>query len=303
VTRGKGATLVNINTIRYLVEEGFAGMFKNKKTFAYSIGTIIAAMIFIGFFFILVENANFWIDGIKNDQGMEAFIKEGYTQEQITSIEGQIKAISSVKTIEYISKEQAFERDKERYEDQYEFLFEGREKIYPASFLITLNNLNEVKNVKEKLNDIKIDNTNAIEKVIYNGDTLSTLEKIARTVKVLSITFLIILSTMATFIIMNSVKLIMYARRKEISIMKYVGATDRFIKAPFIIEGIIVGVLGGLITLVIIQLVYGGLTKQASKMIVQFSEIRTTLFWIFMALGIGIGTIGSSISIKKYLDV
>jgi cell division transport system permease protein len=95
----------------------------------------------------------------------------------------------------------------------------------------------------------------------------------------------------------------MYARRKEISIMKYVGATDRFIKAPFIIEGIIVGVLGGLITLIIIQLVYGGLTKQASKMIVQFSEIRTTLFWIFMALGIGIGTIGSSISIKKYLDV
>jgi cell division transport system permease protein len=303
VTRGKGATLVNINTIRYLLEEGISGMFKNKKTFAYSIGTIIAAMIIIGFFFILMENANFWIAGIEDDQALEAFIINEVTQEQTNQIESQIKNINGVDTVKYISKEEAIKRNKERYEDQYQLLFEGREDIYPASFIITLKDLKQASVVKSEILKIQVDNKDVIKKVLYSQDTLIVLGKIAKTAKVLSITFLIILSTMATFIIMNSVKLIMYARRREISIMKYVGATDRFIKAPFIIEGILVGVLGGLITLLIIQLIYGGLTKEASSMIVQFSKIRTSLFWIFMLLGIGIGTIGSSISIKKYLDV
>ena len=178
---------------------------------------------------------------------------------------------------------------------------------FPTSYIVTLTDLNLSKEVQNQI--LEFDN---VDKITSSDTTVTTLLKIANVIKAITGTILVLLVIISIFIISNTIKLTVHARRKEISIMKYVGATNNFIRWPFIVEGIIIGVVASIISIVIVGGAYNILVEQAinasfmqtiNLSLVNPKDIIVSIIFVYMLLGIGIGAIGSVISMRKYLKV
>ena len=240
------------NVLTYLIGEGFSNIFKNKKQAATSFGTMCVIMIFFGVCFILVGNFNHFIEQVESEQGIQAFIENDATDQEVTEIGNQIKDLQGVNTVEFVSKEEALQQMKDRLGEK-SYLLDGYEEnnVFPASYVVKLTDLTQTSNVKSQ-----IEGMNNIKKVTSSDETIAALVKVANGIKIGSYIIIAALVFISIFIISNIIKLTVYARRKEISIMKYVGATNSFIRWPFIVEGVIIGLVSGAISLVIIASIY-----------------------------------------------
>ena len=296
------------NILTYLIGEGFANVFKNKKQAATSFGTMCVIMIFFGICFIVVGNFNHFIKQVESQQGIQAYIVNDATDEETKEIGQKIQELDGVNTIEFISKEQALGQMKEKLGEK-SYLLDGYEQnnVFPASYIITVTDLTKINNV---INEVK--QMEQIKKVTSSNETISTLVKIAKGVKLGSYVIITVLVAVSVFIISNIIKLTVYARRKEISIMKYVGATNGFIRWPFAVEGIIIGLISGAISLGIIATLYLLIAQNVnfisflSKIglsLLEFSEMFNLILIVYLVLGVGIGILGSTLSMRKYLKV
>ena len=293
--------------IGYLLGEGFRNVFHNKKSSGASLAIMCATMLIFGIFFMIIENINSAVKTIELQQGMQVFIQKDASDEQISQIGEQIKAINGVNTIKFISKEDALNYNREKLGNPALFVGYDEENPFKASYLVTLTDLKLSSEVQENI--YKLDN---IASITSQDNTINNLVKIANGIKIVSIVVLSLLVIISIFIIANTIKLTVHARRKEISIMKYVGATDSFIRWPFIIEGIIIGIIAAIISLAILGLAYNLIISKLGNSAVfakigmsllSFANISTLLVIVYLVLGIGIGALGSTISMRKYLKV
>ena len=291
----------------YLIKEGFKSTFKQKKMTSASIIIMCATMFIFGLFFVIGENVNSVITQIESQQGIQIFIDEDATDEEIDSLGNQIRAIDGVNRVTFVSKEDALNSMKTTLGD--ESLFEGwdEENPFPASYYVTLTDLSLNDQVQSEIN--KLDNVDEIES---QNTTINRLQSLANGIQITTIIILVLLIVISIFIISYTIKLTVHARRREISIMKYVGATNSFIRGPFIVEGIIIGVISAIITLVILGLAYNGvmggigdsvLIQEMGFGLLSFSEMFYLVLTVYLVLGVGIGVLGSTISMRKYLKV
>ena len=246
------------NRLGYLIGEGFSNVFKNKKSTGASLMIMCATMIIFGIFLILGENINHFVKEIESAQGIQVFIKNEATQEQIEELGEKIRKIDGVSTIEYVSKEKALDQMKEKFGDKKDLLegYEGENNIFTASYVVTLTDLNQSKTVQDQI--LTFDQ---VKKITSKDETVTTLINLANGIKIVTGVILMLLIVISIFIIANTIKLTVHARRKEISIMKYVGATNGFIRWPFVVEGIIIGVISALISILLLGLAYNGTTN------------------------------------------
>ena len=291
----------------YLIGEGFSNVFKNKKSTVASLVIMCATMIIFGIFLILGENINHFVDQIKSEQGIQAFIKSSATDEEIQKVGEEIKAIDGVSTVEFKDKNYALNTVKEKFGDKAELIQGYGPDYFPTSYIVTLTDLSLSQDVKAKIQ--KIEN---VTDVTSSDQTISKLLSIARGVRTVTGVILVLLIVISIFIISNTIKLTVHARRKEISIMKYVGATNSFIRWPFIVEGMIIGVMASIISIVIVGVVYNLLATQAvnegflktiNLSLVSFKDMISLTIVVYLLLGMGIGALGSTISMRKYLKV
>mgnify|MGYP001657501892 FL=1 len=298
---------VKHSIIGYLLGEGFRNVFHNKKSSGVSLAIMCATMLIFGIFFMIIENINSAVKTIELQQGMQVFIQKDASDEQISQIGEQIKAINGVNTIKFISKEDALNYNREKLGNPALFVGYDEENPFKASYLVTLTDLKLSSEVQENI--YKLDN---IASITSQDNTINNLVKIANGIKIVSIVVLSLLVIISIFIIANTIKLTVHARRKEISIMKYVGATDSFIRWPFIIEGIIIGIIAAIISLAILGLAYNliisklgnsAVLAKIGMSLLSFANISTLLVIVYLVLGIGIGALGSTISMRKYLKV
>ena len=294
------------NIFGYFIGEGFGNVFKNKKSTGASLMIMCATMIIFGIFLILTENINHFVSEVEAEQGIQVFIEDTATQEQIDELGEKIRNLNGVSTTEFVSKEDALNQMKEWLEER-EDLLEGREEIFPASYIVTLTDLKLSQEVQEQI--ATFDN---IKEIRSEDRTVETLINLANGIKIVTGIILILLVIISVFIISNTIKLTVHARRKEISIMKYVGATNGFIRWPFIVEGMIIGVIASAISIVLVGITYSYIAEKAvnspllqtiGMSLVTFSDMFNSIIFVYMLLGIGIGTIGSVISMRKYLKV
>lgn len=304
----KVGIIVKYNVLSYLIGEGFRNVLKNKKSTGASLMIMCATMIIFGLFFIIGENINHIMNELEMQQGMQVFIKEEATEKEISELGDKIKALSGVNQVEFVSKEDALKQMKEKVGDK-QFLLSGYDENnpFPASYVVTLTDLKESDNVQKEIETF--DNIKSIQK---RGDTVNALLRVANFVRILSGAILILLVVISIFIIANTIKLTVHARRREISIMKYVGATNNFIRWPFIVEGIIIGVVAALISIMLLGVLYNVVSNKILSIagsniinisLLTFSDMFTLIIVVYLTLGIGIGTLGSMISMRKYLDV
>ena len=296
------------NIFSYLIGEGLRNVFKNKKSTAASLMIMCATMIIFGIFFIIGENINHFVAEIESAQGIQVYINNDASDEEIQEIGNRIRQLNEVNTVEFVSKEDALNQMKEKFKEK-EYLLDGYEEnnIFPASYVVTLTNLSYSAQVQDEIS--KIDN---IKKITSRDETVSTLIDLANGVKIVTGVILVLLIIISIFIIANTIKLTVHARRKEISIMKYVGATNGFIRWPFVVEGIFIGILAGVLSLGLIGGVYSIIAEKMvntefmqviGMSLVNFSDMFTLIVIVYLILGIGIGVLGSVISMRKYLKV
>ena len=283
------------NIIGYLVGEGFRNTLKNKKSTGAALIIMCMAMLMFGLFFILGENVNYVMDQVQAEQGMQVFLKIGVSDTEVSEIQSKIRAIDGVNTIEYISGEEGLKNTKEQMEGKYS-IFDGLEGIYPDSFIVTLTDLELNDSVQAQIK--KIDNVDP--DIQSSDDTINILINITKGIRYVTLGILAILVIISIFIITNTIKLTVHARRKEISIMKYVGATNSFIRWPFIVEGIIIGIIAALITILVVGLLYNFATKgivqtetfqKLNLKLYTFADMFNLLITTYIILGAGIGII------------
>ena len=291
----------------YLLGEGFRNVFHNKKSSGASLAIMCATMLIFGLFFMIIENLNNAVETLETQQGIQVFIQKTATDAQMEQIGEQIQAIDGVNKVTFVSKEDALNQTKEKLKDK-QALIAGWDESNPfkASYLVTLTDLKLSSQVQDEIK--KIDNIDSIQS---RDETINGLVAIANGVRIVSAIILTLLVLISIFIIGNTIKLTVHARRKEISIMKYVGATDSFIRWPFVIEGIIIGIVAALLSILVLGIAYSLITNAAANSIIStmgikllsFTDMTTLLVIVYMVLGIGIGALGSSISMRKYLQV
>ena len=296
------------NIFGYLIGEGLGNVFKNKKSTGASLMIMCATMIIFGIFLILGENINHFVEEVESVQGIQVFINNDATQEQIDELGDKIRGIDGVSTIEDVTKEQALEQMKERFGDQQDLLAGYEENnIFPASYVVTMTDLSKSKEVQDQI--LTFEN---VKKITSKDDTVSTLINLANGIKIVTGVILLLLVIISIFIIANTIKLTVHARRREISIMKYVGATNGFIRWPFIVEGMIIGIFASIISIVIVGLAYSFIAQSLvnsefmqviNMSLVTFIDMFNSIIFVYMLLGIGIGAMGSVISMRKYLKV
>ena len=296
------------NIFGYLIGEGFGNVFKNKKSTGASLMIMCATMIIFGIFLILGENINHFVSEVESAQGMQVFINNDATQEQIDEIGEKIRRLDGVSTVEFKSKDAALNQMKEKFGDKQDLLAGYEENnIFPASYVVTLTDLNKSKDVQNQI--LTFEN---IKKITSKDETVTTLINLANGIKIVTGVILVLLVIISIFIIANTIKLTVHARRKEISIMKYVGATNGFIRWPFIVEGMIIGVFASAISIGIVGVAYSFIAEKMvssqfmqviNMSLVTFGDMFNSIIFVYMLLGIGIGALGSVISMRKYLKV
>ena len=294
-----------MTTNTYLIKEGYENLKKHgSKTFSTML-IICATMLVLGIFMILFTNVNKNVETVKVEQGIQAFIEDTATDADIEYIKDAIKKIDGVGEIRYISKDEAYEDAKNVFKDQ-EYFLEGLDKvqIFPASYVVKFADIEKADNIKSRIE--KID---GIYKVKYNSSTINAVISISKIVNIFLLGIGVVLLVVSIFIISNTIKLAVYSNKREIFIMRYIGATNKFIKKPFVIEGAIMGIVSALISFMLISIayvvIYARIPKVGSSLGVFGFIPYTSLWWmilaIYIVLGLFIGILGSSISIKKYL--
>lgn len=283
------------NIFGYLIGEGFSNVFKNKKSTWASLIIMCATMIIFGIFLILGENINNFVSDIKSEQGFQVFLKTDATEEEIKEVGDKIRELDGVSTIEPKTKQDAVNIMKERLNDEDGILDELDYEVFSSSFVVTVTDLSLSKDIQNEILTF-----NNIKKITSSDKTVSTLLSLAKGIKLVTGIILILLVVISIFIISNTIKLTVHARRKEISIMKYVGATNGFIRWPFIVEGMIIGVLASGISIVLVGIVYSFIAEQMvnsqfmqviNMSLVTFGDMFNSIIFVYMLLGIGIGAI------------
>ncbi len=268
-----------------------------------SVSVVTASMIVLGLFLIISINLKYNIQKLEQQPQMQVYCDPELDDEQIKVIEQAIKNDARVKKYTYVSKKEALEKMKEMLGEDQDVLEGLGDDFMPVSFIIELNNLKDAKGVVEAFKLIE-----GVSNVRYSQERIDILIKIATWVQVGNIVLTIILLAVAMFIISNTIKLTVFARRKEINIMKYIGATDWFIRWPFIVEGVVIGLVGAAIGFLAISIIYALLSSKVSEGIniislVSLRELQIVVTYTFALVGIVIGSLGSAVSIRKYLHV
>ncbi|HHV96968.1 MAG TPA: ABC transporter permease [Clostridiaceae bacterium] len=299
---------MKVRTIKYIFNEGVKNVYKNRLMSLASISTITASLIIFGIFYLIIANINHNIMKLKEQPEMQVFCNPELDDMGVKLVQNALIRNSNIAEVTMVTKEEAFEKIKEMLDEDADLL-EGLDSSFlPVSFIIKLKDIANSGEVVKELKKI-----NGVDKVTYPQKTMEIISKFTNWIHVISIVLTAILLIISVFIISNTIKLTVFARRKEISIMKYIGATNWFIRWPFIVEGILIGFIGAAVSFVISGFFYNRIENRFTQELIQagtdiitllkFNEINLPMLVMFMFLGCTVGAFGSIISIRRYLKV
>ncbi len=298
---------MKLRTGKFFIREGFRSLKRNSTMSAAAITSVIAALLVIGIFFIIVINIDYAATKLESQIEMMVYLEDGLSENIIDTMETEIRSINGVKSVEFISKDTAL-NNLEKNWGENSYLLEGLEgdNPLPDAFLITLSDPSDASGVA-----LSVSSISNIEKVVYGKEELAKLLNATYVMRMSSVVIILILLFISIFIIANTIKLTLYARRREIGIMKYVGATDWFVRMPFIIEGIVVGMIGAVVSTIILgagyyycsDLVKNQMIGFMSISLIPFNQIIVSMVILLIIVGVVIGAVGSLISVRKFIKV
>lgn len=301
---------MKIRSLRYILKESFVNAYRNRLMSLASISIISAALILFGVFYLILINLNHNLDLLYEKPQMQVYCLSELTDEQVEAVKTEIANNKDIESYTEISKKEVFEQLKEYLEDEKKDLggsniLEGfDESMMFVSFTVKVKDPQNSNRVAKALEALA-----GVDNVKYSQQTIDTILKVSSWVKIVSFVLIGLLLVISLFIIANTIKLTVFARRKEINIMKYIGATDWFIRWPFVFEGILIGILGAAIAFVLVAYIYSLAQPRLAEEfsggleMVQFGSAWGTLVLTYLGLSALIGASGSIMSIRKHLHV
>ena len=303
--------MFNLSKIKYSISQAKKNIIRNGLMSVASLFTITCCLLILGLFTLISFNMNFFSEQLKDQCEVQAYMLQGTTDERIEEIKLEIEKIDNVKTVSLYTKE-------ELYEFAMNDVFKGKEDMMPTydenenpfsdSYQITLNDISktaETISEIEKINDMEhVEDRQELTNIIIVG---------SNAIKNVSMIIMIILLVISMVIISNTVRLTVFNRRKEINIMKYIGATDRFIRTPFVMEGMLIGFIGAFIAFGVVSWGYNEVIRLFGELLdsvefgslslVPYTSVAPTIIILFVVFGCSIGIVGSLISMRKHLKV
>ena len=290
----------------YYTKHAFVNILANRLVHAISIGTISSSLILFGSFVLLFFNLNNWMAEWGQSLSMSVYLQDHIDQKTKARIEALLKNLPSAELKEYISKDRAME-DLVEGLGAHSGLLDGlKENPLPASFEIVFKDVN-VRQLEPERIKKEIEKIQGVQEVQYSEEWLDRFEGLIYVCKVAGYVIAGFLCLAVLFIITNTIKLTIYSRRDEIEILKLVGATDWFVKTPFLIEGAVQGVIGGFIALTALSLLFGMLSLKKVHIIglpvleIVFLPLPHLTF--ILLLGLVLGLVGSLIAVGRFFDV
>lgn len=296
-----------IKSFFYTLKQALLQVIRNKTMALTSLFSITAMLLILGMFFILAVNINLMTENMKQQFDMiEIYYLDETSEEDIQSMMQDLNALDTVSDVEFLSEEDAMEELQNRWGENAYLLDALPNNPLPRSVRVTMYNVEDVESVVQYAETFS-----GVEDIKDSQTEVNKILKIANGIQVGALVVIIFLIIVSVVVVSNTVKLTVLARGREISIMKYVGATNWFIRGPFLAEGIIIGILAAAVSSGLISLLYHWVTNSFSQQIivlfatglVPIEFMSKNLIIIFMSLGIGIGAVGSIISMRKFLDV
>ncbi len=288
----------------YLTKEGFRNVRVNHLMSIASIAVLMSCLIMMGMAFMLIVNVSGVMDNVESQNVVMVYVEDGVEGEALTTLKEKITLMANVKNCEFVDKETAFEQQLDELGTDATY-FDGVENPLPDLFKVSVSDMTQFDETVAELKQL-----DGVDTVRDNSNIANTLVKIRQTIFYISIGVIAILLFISLFIIANTVRITMYNRRLEINIMKSVGATNWFIRWPFMVEGMALGSISGILSLAIVWGVYYLISPSVSSMlsmvskefeIVAFTDYAVYMLVAFLIIGIVSGGIGSLISIQKYL--
>lgn len=290
--------------IGYLTKEGFRNIRVNHLMSIASIAVLMSCLVMMGAAFMIIVNVNNVMSEIESQNVVMVYLKEEVQGEAITEMREKITLMQNVKKCEFVDKETAFKQQLEELDTDATY-FEGVENPLPDLFKVSVSDMTKFDKTVAELKTL-----DGVDSVRDNREIAQTLVKIRQTIFYVSIGVIAVLLLISLFIIANTVRITMYSRRLEINIMKSVGATNWFIRWPFMVEGMVLGAISGILSLAVVWGLYMLVQSSVSSMLAMVSRGFTTVSFLdyivyilvaFLVIGIVSGGIGSLISIQKYL--
>lgn len=271
-----------------------------------SVLAITAMMLILGLFFVISVNINLFSEMIQKDYDyVEVYLKDDIDAKQVDKIKSKLENISGVKDVEYRSKQEALKIMKQRWGESGYLLDSLGDNPLPNSFVINAEDNETANNINKFAKQI-----DGVEDVKYYKETVDKLTKASNFLQYSAIVIMIFLIVVSVIVVSNTIKLTVLNRAKEISIMKYVGATNWFVRGPFLIEGIFLGIVSSMIAAALTWLIYIQIEKLIgddimvilSSPLVPAEYLAVNLLVIFLAIGVSVGASGSIVSMRKFLD-
>ena len=281
-------------------------MWRNRGMYFTTIAAMTAMMMILGLFFVAFVNVNLFTETIEKDYNVvQVYMAEDNDDAENEAVQSQLEAMSGVTTVEYVTKDQALETLRERWGDNAYLLDNLKENPLPNSFMVYVENSDAASSVANTIPAIE-----GVDDIVYYQDTIEKLAKVTHFIEVGSIVCMAFLIVVSIIIVANTIKLTVFNKAKEIGIMKYLGATNSFVRAPFVLSGMFIGVFSALVSTGLIYFIYTKLTEVIGADIARILSVSLIpamdLVWIilgtFAILGVGIGIIGSFISIARFLN-
>lgn len=295
-----------LNSIFYAIKQSFLQVYRNRSMSIASLFSITAMLLILGLFFVAAVNIDLAIEAAKNDyETVQIFIEDEITLEQTNEMMNTFEKMPEVVETSYVSKEEAMDQLRLDWGNDGEMLNSLSSNPLPNAIVVQVGELQDADALVEHARNIS-----GVESVMYYKDTVEKLVKVTDSMQMGALIVMIFLVIVSVVVVSNTIKLTVLAREKEIEIMKYVGATNWFIRGPFLIEGILIGLLSALVSSGLIALIYDKIVELAGENVllilrmqmVSVEFLTFNLIWIFIALGVSIGASGSIISMRRFLD-
>lgn len=298
-----GITAMRLSRCGYLIREGFRSITTHGFMSFASVTIIMACLIIMGSVSLLSVNIDALIKDLEDQNEIVAFVDETLDDEQARELESKLAAVDNISDVEFVSREDAMDNFMSKYDDD---LMEGiDETVFRHRYIIHLTDIALMAQTKSALEAVS-----GVAKVNAHLEYANTFVMVRNIVSIVSLVLIVILVFVSVFIMSNTIKLATFGRREEIAIMKMVGANNGFIRLPFVVEGLALGILGGALAFVaewgIYELLTGrlmGTLTGSFIAVVPFSSVALEVFVIYMAISILVGVFGGVSAIRNYLKV
>jgi cell division transport system permease protein len=282
----------------YILREGLSGFRRAKLASAGSVITITISLMLLGLFYVIATNASRMIDTVREKVEMEAFLEPSITSQHINELQLQLSTLEGVEKVQFVSKDEAAKIFKREFGETIDSVLEFNP--LPPSFKIFLKQQYRTTSNAEEVNK-RVRALKGVDDVIYRKEMLEFIEKQTSILYIIALALGIFIGISAIFLVSNTIRLTIYAKRKTVQTMKLVGASRWFVRAPFLIEGSMQGLIGGAIAAGIIYYLLSFASKLISPDLAAFIRVDLFFYPIIVGSGILLGFFGSAVSVRRFI--